>query len=330
MSQVVQESEKGAEPQLEVTIGKLRMKNPVMAASGTSGYGEEMSEFFDLSKLGAICVKGLTLKPREGNPPPRICETPAGMINAIGLQNVGVDGFIEEKMPFLRQHDIEVVANVSGSTFDEFAELSRRLGSVEGIAALEINISCPNLDDRYRRPGQRPPRVIGQDPQQTYDLTRILRNETDATLIVKLSPEVTDIGEMADAVAKGGADAISLINTMPAMVIDVERRRSRLWNVVGGLSGPAIRPIAVRMVWEVAQCCSLPIIGIGGIMNARDALEFIIAGAQAVQVGTAIFIDPRACPDVADGIREYLVKHQLRSIHDLVGTLTIGTEEPEE
>jgi len=271
-------------------------------------------------------VKGLTLKPREGNPPPRICETPAGMLNAIGLQNVGVDQFIEEKMPFLREHDIEVVANVSGSTFGEFAELTRRLGAAEGVAALEINISCPNVDDRYRQPGRRPPRVIGQDPQQTYDLTRLLRGETDATLIVKLSPEVTDIGEMADAVQRGGADAISLINTMPAMVIDVERRRSRLWNVVGGLGGPAIRPIAVRMVWEAAQSCSLPIIGIGGIMNSRDAIEFIIAGALAVQVGTASFINPNACSEVVDGIQDYLKDHGVQSIHDLVGTLTIDKE----
>lgn len=295
-----------------VEIGSLRLKNPVMTASGTFGYGSEFIPYADLSRLGAIVVKGLSLKPRQGNPGPRIVETPCGMLNAIGLQNVGVEAFISEKLPLLDGIDTEVVANIFGETIDEYAEVARRLDGQSGVAAIEVNISCPNV----KKGGI----VFGTDPVEAAKVVAAVRGATSMPVITKLSPNVTDITVMVKAVQEAGSDAISLINTLTGMVVDVEKRRPVLAMGTGGLSGPAIRPVAVRMVWQASRVATVPLIGIGGIMAARDALEFIIAGASAIQVGTASFIDPASAVKVAEGIEEYLVRHST-DISSLIGSL---------
>lgn len=299
-------------PESSVEFAGIRFKNPVWTASGTFGYGEEFSKYTDLMRLGAIVVKGLSLKPRQGNPPPRIAETPCGMLNAIGLQNVGVDNFIKEKLPFLRKIKTPVIANIFGETIEEYSEVAKRLEHAGGVSALEINISCPNV----KKGGM----VFGTDPSEAHRVVSAIRGATNLPLITKLSPNVTDIKVMARAVVDAGSDAISLINTITGMAVDVEKRRPRLATITGGLSGPAIRPIAVRMVWEVYNAVKAPIIGMGGIMTADDALEFIIAGATAVQVGTANFVDPDAAVKIVDGIGAYLKRHGV-GMKDIIGSL---------
>jgi dihydroorotate dehydrogenase (NAD+) catalytic subunit len=302
-------------PELSVQLGMLRLKNPVLTASGTFGYGLEFTDFFDLGELGGICTKGLSPKPRLGNPPVRICETPAGMLNTIGLQNIGVDSFIADKLPELRTYDTAVVANVFGETIPEYVEVCEKLDGAEGVHAIEVNVSCPNVDKGGI--------VFGNDPRALAEVTTACRGATDLPLIVKLSPNVTDITLTARAAEEAGADIISLVNTYVGMAIDVDRRKPVLAKVFGGLSGPAIRPLAVRLTWLVRQAVKLPLIGIGGIMDARDALEFILAGASAVQVGTANFVNPDAAVKVARGIERYLAEHDIASIDQLIGALEV-------
>ena len=297
---------------MSVKIGTLKLKNPVMTASGTFGYGGEYADYVDLNKLGAIVVKGLSLKPRAGNPPPRIMETPSGMLNAVGLQNIGVDTFIEEKLPILRKYDTNVIANIYGETYDEYKKVAQKLTSAKGVHALEVNISCPNV----RKGGL----SFGADPKSAAAVTRKVKEVTDLPVIVKLTPNVTDITAIAAAVEKAGADAISLINTLTGMSVDIFTRRPHLKNVTGGLSGPAIKPVALRMVWQVLQKISIPVIGIGGIMNAEDALEFLILGAKAVQIGTANFINPQATIEIIAGIERYMELNGIKNISKLIGT----------
>lgn len=303
---------------LSVEIGRLRLRNPVMTASGTFGYGEEYAPYVDLSRLGAIVVKGLSLKPRMGNPPPRIVETPCGMLNAVGLQNVGVNAFIREKLPFLNQFDLPVIANIFGESVEEYGKVAEILSQASGVHGLEVNISCPNV----KKGGI----AFGANPDMAADVTRRVKASTDLPVIVKLTPNVTDIAEIAESVEAAGADAISLINTITGMSVDIERRVPHLRNITGGLSGPAIKPVALRMVWQVIQRVSVPVIGLGGIMTARDALEFLIVGARAVQVGTAHFIHPHAAIDILEGIEDYLEQHQFDDINQLIGTLKTGGE----
>jgi dihydroorotate dehydrogenase (NAD+) catalytic subunit len=301
---------------LAVKIGGLALKNPVMTASGTFGYAREFESLVDLNRLGAIIVKGLALKPVKGNPPPRIVETPCGMLNAIGLENVGIDAFENEKMPFLRTLRSPVIANIYGTTIEEYAALAERIDALEGVAAVEVNISCPNV----KAGGV----VFGVDPLAAARVVKAVRDRTRKTVIVKLSPNVTDITVIARSVEQAGADALSLINTITGMAIDIETRRPRLANITGGLSGPAIKPVAVRMVWQVARAVRVPVIGIGGIRRAEDAVEFFIAGATAVQIGTANFIDPRTALNVIAGIERYLADHGIKDVADLVGTLDVS------
>ena len=307
-------------PDLAVTIGNMILKNPVMTASGTFGYGEEYAPFVDLNRLGAVVVKGLSLEPRSGNPPPRIMETPSGMLNAVGLQNVGVRAFIDEKLPFLRKFDTAVIANIFGETVDEYRRVAEILSGADGVRAIEVNISCPNVNKGGI--------AFGACPELAAEVTRRVRSETGLPLIVKLTPNVTDIAEIALAVEAAGADAISLINTLTGMSVDIEQRRPHLANVTGGLSGPAIRPVALRMVWQVVRAVKIPVIGIGGIMTASDALEFFITGATAIQVGTANFVNPTAMLEIIDGIGEYLIRHGIANIAELIGSLnTYPSEE---
>ena len=301
---------------LGVKIGPLELKNPVMTASGTFGYGLEFEPFVDLSRLGAVVVKGLSLNPRPGNPPPRIIETAGGMLNAIGLQNIGIRAFIQEKMPHLRQLGVTVIANIFGETIDEYRRVAAMLDTVAGIAGIEVNISCPNV----KKGGI----AFGADPDMAADVTRQVRRETKLPLIIKLTPNVTDITEIAFAAEAAGADAISLINTVTGMSVDIEARRPRLANVTGGLSGPAIKPIALRMVWQTAQALKIPVIGAGGIRTAADAIEFLIAGASAIEIGTANFLNPSVTIDILEGIQEYMARHQIKHMKDLIGSLTIG------
>ena len=298
---------------LSVRIGALTLKNPLIAASGCFGYGVEYADIVDLSSLGGIVVKGLFLKEREGHPAPRIVETPAGMLNAIGLQGIGVRRFVEEKLPELRARRATVLVNVCGTTLDEYVEVSRILSEHEGVAAIELNISCPNIKEGGIQ--------FGCSLNGTYDVVNAVRKVTTLPVIPKLTPNVTDVASFARAAEDAGADAVSLVNTFLAMVIDVETRRPKISNIVGGLSGPAIRPIAVRMVYECRQAVKIPVIGMGGIADARDALEFIIAGAGAVQVGTANFADPCLWPRLLDGISDYLRRHDIRAVSDLVGSI---------
>jgi dihydroorotate dehydrogenase (NAD+) catalytic subunit len=298
---------------LTVNIGKLKLKNPVMTASGTFGYGDEYAEFMDLNRLGAIVVKGLSLKPKEGNPPPRIVETPSGMLNAIGLQNIGINNFIKKKLPFLRQLKTPVIVNFFGDSISEYVRAAEKLSSADGVHALEMNISCPNKQAGWS--------IFGTDPKVTSNVVGEVRRATDMTLIVKLSPNVTDIGLMARVAEDAGADAVSLINTITGMAIDIKSRRPRLANIIGGLSGPAVKPVAVRMVWQCYKAVQIPVIGMGGIVSAEDAIEFILAGASAVAVGTGNFIRPDITIDIINGIRSFMELEGLKSINDLKGAV---------
>ena len=297
---------------LKVDLAGIGMKNPVMVASGTFGYGEEYSQFMDLKQLGAIVTKSITLKPRAGNKPPRIIETPAGMLNAIGLQNVGLERFISEKMPFLREAGAPVIASISGAEISEYVELAASLSNVKGIAGLELNISCPNV----AKGGM----MFGADPRVTHKLIKAVRGATGLPLIAKLSPNVTSVVEIAAAAEEAGADALSLINTLLGMAIDIHTRQPKLANITGGLSGPAVRPVAVRMVWQVADAVDIPVI-MGGIVTADDALEFMIAGAKAVALGTANFINPLAAVEIISGIEDFMIRNDICSVSDLVGSL---------
>jgi dihydroorotate dehydrogenase (NAD+) catalytic subunit len=298
-------------PDLAIDFAGIKLKNPVLTASGTFGYGEEYADIVDQNRLGGVIVKGISLKPIKGNPPPRIWETPAGMLNAIGLENPGVDVFLRDKLPFLRSYDTAVIVNIFGYSLEEYVGVAERLDGVPGVSGLEVNISCPNV----KAGGI----VFGTNLTAAFDLLSAVRKATKLPVIAKLSPNVTDITEFAKAARDVGCDGLSLINTLLGMAIDVRSRRPRLANCTGGLSGPAIRPIAVRMVWQVAKVVSLPIIGMGGIMTAEDALEFILAGASAVAVGTANFVNPRATIDVAEGIEAFLEQQGIGSVRELVG-----------
>ena len=299
-------------PKIAVNLGRLRLNNPVMTASGTFGYGEEYAGYINLNNLGAIVVKGLSLRPRLGNPPPRIMETTGGMLNAVGLQNIGVEAFIKDRLPFLRQYDTKVIANIYGETYDEYKNVAKKLSAVKGVHALEVNISCPNVKNGGLS--------FGSDPKIAAKVTSIVKNETSLPVIVKLTPNVTDITSIAVAVEEAGADIISLINTLTGMSVDLKTRRPHLKNITGGLSGPAIKPVALRMVWQVVQKVSVPVIGIGGIMTFEDALEFLIVGAKAVQIGTANFINPRATMEIIGGIKDYLTDNKIKDINDIIGT----------
>jgi dihydroorotate dehydrogenase (NAD+) catalytic subunit len=299
-------------PNLSVTIGKIKLKNPVIVSSGTFGFGEEFEDFYDLNHLGAIISKGISLKPMVGNPPPRIFETEGGMINSIGLQNPGFQEFIKNKLPYYRDLKTHLIINFFGNTQKEYIELAGRFDSVPGISGLEMNISCPNI----KKGGI----VFGTDPQMAYRLVQAVRKATQIPLIVKLSPNVTDITLMAKSVEEGGADAVSLVNTFRAMAVNIHTRKPELGNIIGGLSGPAIKPIALRMVWEVSQAVNIPIIGMGGIMNAEDAIEYILVGASAIQIGTANLINPRTGIEVLHGIKKYFIQNKINRIQKLIGT----------
>jgi dihydroorotate dehydrogenase (NAD+) catalytic subunit len=301
---------------LSVQLGSLRLRNPFVAASGCFGYGVEYASMVDLASLGGVAVKGLFLEPREGHPPPRIVETPAGMLNAIGLQGVGVRAFVADQLPELKRLGTTVIVNICGSTVNEYTEVARVLSDAEGVGALELNISCPNI----REGGIE----FGCSLAGTYDVVSEVRKVTTLPIIPKLTPNVTDVASFARAAEEAGADAVALVNTFLAMAIDVETRRPKLSNVVGGLSGPAIRPIAVRMVWECHRAVTIPIVGMGGITTIEDALEFIIAGASVVQVGTANFVDPRVCTKLIGGLEAYLERHGLDRVTDLVGRLDVA------
>jgi dihydroorotate dehydrogenase (NAD+) catalytic subunit len=302
-------------PDLSVEIAGIKLRNPVMPASGTFGYGEEYAPFLDMEKIGAIVTKGLSLKPKAGNPTPRIAETISGMLNAIGLQNVGIDAFIKHKMPFLRTVNTPVIANFFGNTLEEYGEVAKRLNDIPEIAAGELNISCPNV----KQGGI----VFGTDPKAASEVVSLVRKNLQKPLIVKLTPNVTDITVVARAVEEAGADAIACINTLTGMSVDIHTRKPRIANCTGGLSGPAIRPVAVRMVHQVVQTVSVPVIGIGGIARPMDALEFLIVGAKAVQVGTANFVDPAAMLTIIDGIEEFCIDEGIDDIHQLIGSLKL-------
>jgi dihydroorotate dehydrogenase (NAD+) catalytic subunit len=291
----------------------MTLKNPVIAASGTFGFGEEYKDFFDISLLGAIITKGISLKPMAGNPPPRIFETEGGIINSIGLQNPGFQDLIKDKLPYYIKIKSHLIINFFGNTQKEYTELARRLDGILGISGLEMNISCPNV----KKGGI----VFGTDPQMAYHLVRRVRKSTKLPLIVKLSPNVTDIASLAKSAEEGGADAVSLVNTFKAMAINIHSRKPELGNIIGGLSGPAIKPIALRMVWEVNQAVKIPIIGMGGIMKAEDAIEFLLAGASAIQIGTANLINPRVGLEVIQGISKYLIQNKIGRIQMLIGAL---------
>ncbi|OGW37554.1 MAG: dihydroorotate dehydrogenase B catalytic subunit [Nitrospirae bacterium RBG_13_39_12] len=298
---------------LTVNIGNLKLRNPVMTASGTFGYGEEYSEFVDLNKLGAVVVKGISLNPMEGNPSPRICETSCGMLNAIGLQNIGLKIFLKEKLPYLKKFDTKVIVNILGSTSDEYIKLSETLDDA-GVDGIELNVSCPNV----KKGGI----SFGTDKKTLGRLiSKVKKSLKNVILITKLSPNVPDIQEFSKEAEDAGSDAISLINTIPAMAIDIETWKPKLANITGGLSGPAIKPIAVRMVWEASNAVSIPVIGIGGIIDAGDAIEFMLAGATAIQVGTANFVNPGASIDIISGIEAYLKKKTINDIKKVIGGL---------
>jgi len=298
---------------LGVKVHQLDLKNPVMTASGTCGFGEEIADFIDLSRLGGIVVKGTTLKHREGNAYPRMAETPSGMLNAVGLQNKGVDNFLGNIYPRIRDLDTHIIVNVNGSTIEDYVALTEQLNEVDGIPAIELNISCPNVKEGGM--------AFGISCPSAEAVVKAVRRVYSKTLIVKLSPNVTSIAEIAKAVEGQGADSVSLINTLLGMAVNAETRRPVLSTITGGLSGPAIKPIALRMVWQVYNAVKIPVIGMGGIMNATDAIEFMIAGATAVQVGTAIFIDPTIPIQIVDGLSSYMEKHKLLSVNELIGSL---------
>lgn len=300
-------------PDLKVKLDAIELQNPVMSASGTFGYAREFEGLVDLNRLGAIIVKGLSLEPTKGNPPPRIVETPCGMLNAIGLENVGIDVFEKQKLPFLQTLYPPIFANIYGTSIEEYAELSARVDELEAISGVEVNISCPNV----KAGGI----AFGVDPDSAFSVVKAVRKKTRKHLIVKLSPNVTDITIIARSAEEAGADSLSLINTITGMAIDIETRHPKIANITGGLSGPAIKPVALRMVWQVAQAVKIPVIGIGGIMTAEDALEFLIAGATAVQIGTANFINPQATMDIIDGIENFLAQRKIARVADIIGTL---------
>ena len=300
---------------LSVEIGKLKLKNPIMTASGTFGYGEEFADFIDLNRLGGIIVKGTTLHHREGNPYPRMAETPSGMLNAVGLQNKGVDYFIEHIYPRIKDLDTRVIVNVSGSCIDDYVAVCEKLSPLDKVAAVEINISCPNV----KQGGM----GFGTTCSGAESVTSAVRKAYDGTMIVKLTPNVTDITEIARAVEAAGADAVSLTNTFLGMAIDVEKRKPMLSTITGGLSGPCIRPIAVRMVWQVANAVKVPVVGLGGTASGRDAIEVLLAGATAVQIGTANFVDPQVTVKAIDYIEDYLKRHQITSVRELIGGMEV-------
>lgn len=306
------------QPDLKVKLGSLELKNPVIAASGTFGYGEEFGELYDISKLGALVTKGISLKSRAGNPMPRTIETPSGMLNAIGLANVGVESFLKDKMPFLRKSKATVIVNIFGETIEEYVALALKLNGVNGISALELNISCPNV----KKGGV----SFGTDPKAAEEVTKSVRQVTTLPLVVKLSPAASNICDVAKAVVGSGADILSLINTIPAMAISIKTRRPILANVTGGLSGPAIKPVALKMVHDVAKITKVPIIGMGGIMTAEDAIEFILAGASAVQIGTANFVNPLALLEIISGIREYMIEENIPRLSDLIGKIITSSQ----
>ncbi len=300
---------------LSIDFAGIKLKNPVLTASGTFGYGEEFGEFVDLNKLGGVIVKGISLNPIKGNPPPRIWETPSGMLNAIGLENPGVDVFLNEKLPYLRKFDTAVIVNMFGYSLEEYVAVAERLDGVRGISGIEVNISCPNV----KAGGM----AFGTDLKATFELLSAIRKTTKLPIIAKLSPNVTDVTAFAKAARDAGCDGLSLINTLLGMAIDVRCRKPRLANCTGGLSGPAIRPVAVRMVWQTAKAVSLPIIGMGGIVTGEDALEFILAGASAVAVGTANFVNPRATLDVIEGIERVMIEQGVGALSDLIGKVSV-------
>jgi len=304
---------KAPAPRLEVELAGIRFKNPVIAASGTCGYGVELAEVIDLSLLGGLVSKGLYMEPRPGNPTPRIAETPSGLLNAIGLQGIGVRAFVRDVLPRLARFDTRVLVNVCGDTVDEYAEVARVLDGAPGVAGLEVNISCPNV----KKGGL----AFGGDPLMTREVVSAVRRATRLPIIPKLSPNVTDFALFARVAEEAGADALSCINTLLGLAIDVETRRPKLAFGTGGLSGPAIRPVAVRMAWQAARAVRIPVIGIGGISTAQDALEFLIAGCRAVQVGTAAFVNPGVYAAIVDGLSEYLERHGIGNVNDVVGTL---------
>ena len=298
---------------LSVNIGSLSLKNPVLKASGTFGYGEEFTPFIDLNRLGGYIIKGTTLEHREGNPYPRMVETPSGMLNAVGLQNKGVDYFINNIYPRIKEYDSELIVNVSGAKVEDYVETARRLSSLDKVNAIEVNISCPNVKEGGM--------AFGTTTKGAAEVTKAIRSVYPKTLIVKLSPNVTSIADIAKAAEAEGADSVSLINTIMGMSIDVERRRPHLSTITGGLSGPAVRPVAVRMVWQVAKAVKIPVIGLGGIMNGRDAIEFMLAGATAVEIGTANFIDPAVTMKVIDYMEDYCSRHGINDINEIIGEI---------
>ena len=300
---------------LRTSIGKLELANPVMTASGTFGYGTEFADFVDLEKLGGVIVKGTTLHHREGNPYPRMAETPAGMLNAVGLQNKGVDYFCEKIYSTIKDYKTNMIVNVSGSAIEDYVATAERINALENIPAIELNISCPNV----KQGGM----AFGVTAKGAEEVVNAVRKAYDKTLIVKLSPNVTDITEIARAAEAAGADSVSLINTLLGMAIDAERRRPVLSTVTGGMSGPAVKPIALRMVWQVAKAVNIPVVGLGGITNATDAIEFLLAGASAIEVGTANFMDPAVTGKIVDGINEYLDRHGFASVKDIIGALEV-------
>ena len=301
--------------QLNTNIGSLELNNPVMTASGTFGYGTEYADFMDISHLGAIIVKGTTLNPRQGNPYPRMAETPSGMLNAVGLQNKGVDYFVDHIYPEIRKINTAIIVNVSGSCIDDYVQTASIINTLDDIPAIELNISCPNV----KQGGM----AFGVNPDSAAQVVGAVRKAYDKTLIVKLSPNVTDITEIALAVEGAGADSVSLINTMLGMAIDAEKRRPILSTITGGMSGPAVKPVALRMVWQTAKTVKIPVIGLGGICSATDAIEFLLAGASAIQIGTANFIDPSISEKVIDGIADYLQRHNFSSVQDIIGALEV-------
>ncbi len=303
------------EPTLAVEIGGIKLKNPVMVAAGTFGYGKEYAPLVNIRHLGAIITKGISLRPHKGNRPPRIVETTGGILNSIGLENVGLEVFLKEKLPYLQRFGVPVIVNLFGNSLKEYSKLARRLNDIPGISGLEANISCPNI----RKGGL----SFGRDPKMAAKLVRKVRKSTTLPLMVKFSPNVTDITSIAQSVADSGADSISLINTLTGMAIDILNKTPKLGGVTGGLSGPCIKPIAIHLVWRVAQRVKIPVIGIGGIVTASDALEFIIAGARAVQVGTANFLSPVTCQEIVKGIKDYLKENKISDINELVGSLRI-------
>lgn len=305
---------------LSVTVGPIRLKNPVMVASGTFGYGREFSDFVPLEELGALIVKGISLAPRPGNPPPRIVETTAGLINSIGLENVGVEAFLREKLPYLQKRNVPVIVNILGETVEEYRQIAGVLSGHEGIIALEVNISCPNV----KAGGM----CFGVDPEMAAQVVKAVKQSTSLPVMVKLSPQVTSIATIARAVEKAGADIISCINTIPAMAVDIYKRRPRLHSVLGGLSGPAIKPIALRCVFEVVQAVNIPVVGVGGIATPEDALEFLLVGARAVQVGSVNFTNPRASLEIIEGIARFLSENNLAAVEEYIGTLQLSDGEP--